>query len=113
MDTYTMLVIAVFTLLMLIFYYHQYKRYITEKENIKFPPEINACPDYWVHLGGNKCQNKFNLGTCPKDDNGKFIKNGTIDFSSELYQGKDGDFNKCKWTKRCNTTWEGLDNLCG
>ena len=32
-----------------------------------------------------------------------------MDFSDKLYAE---DINKCKWSKFCEASWEGIDHLC-
>lgn len=35
--------------------------------------------------------------------------NDVVDFSSPFYQN---NVNKCRWSRKCNTSWEGIDKLC-
>lgn len=113
MDTLTTVLSVIAVLCVALYYYKQYKNYVTEQQKQTWPINISACPDYWVHEGDNKCKNPFGVGQCPKGQDGEAVVGGTQDFSSNLYQGLDGKFEKCKWAKTCNTSWEGIDNLCG
>jgi hypothetical protein len=81
-------------------------------------PTPQACPDYWVThdpsgnpldaTGSNPggiCVNVKNLGTCDPTDGNEFL---TMDFSSSMYQGSNGNCAKYKWAKSCNITWDGI-----
>jgi hypothetical protein len=32
-----------------------------------------------------------------------------VDFSSPFYKN---NVNKCRWSRKCNSSWEGIDQLC-
>ena len=51
-------------------------------------------------LGG---QNVKNIGRC------NLGQNNIMDFSDPLYEE---DTAKCKWSKFCEASWEGIDHLC-
>jgi hypothetical protein len=78
-----------------------------KSSNTDWPPYVANCPDYWLDLSsnGSQCYNVKSLGKCgiPTSNN----KN-TIDFTSDLYTGSDGDCNKQKWANKCEVTWDGL-----
>ncbi len=113
METFTKVLIGVCVILLGMYYYRQWKQYKEEQASLTWPRVIAPCPDYWIHEGNNKCKNQFNLGTCPKDPKTSMAMiQGSVDFNGNMYKGKDGDIAKCKWAKTCNTTWEGIDNLC-
>jgi hypothetical protein len=79
-----------------------------QKSNMKFPPWPAKCPDYWKVGGDGECINDKRLGKC---NNGS---EGTIDmkFEDNIFKGSDGARYKCKWAKKCNIPWEGIDSLC-
>ena len=58
------------------------------------------------------CKNTFDIGHCPVGKTGLPISQGTVDFSGANYKGENGDYNKCKWTKQCNASWDGIDSQC-
>jgi len=92
MDRTTLIIIAVVLFLLGIYYYAQWKSYKAEQEKKPWPPATNPCPDYFISLGNNKCQNIHQIGTC--GINGRGLK--TI-----------GD--RVKWTVNHNG---GMPNIC-
>ena len=105
--------IAIITLIVLLTWigYGMYKN----ETNAKFPPVSSDCPDYWTsEKVGDKtvCKNTFDIGHCPVGKTGLPISQGTVDFSCANYKGENGDYNKCKWTKQCNASWDGIDSQC-
>jgi hypothetical protein len=78
---------------------------------------VQLCPDYWDIVGqkfddsGNvvsiECKNVHKLGKCAVSDRDTFI------FEDEIFINPDtADISRCKWAKRCGTTWEGYNDLC-
>jgi hypothetical protein len=112
MDTFTKILIAAVVISLGLYYYKQYKNWKDEEAKLTWPINTPQCPDYWISTGGNKCKNMFNIGHCPKGKNGLSIPQGEVDFSSKIYQGQDGNYNKCRWAKRCSNSWEGIDRMC-
>jgi hypothetical protein len=96
--------IIMIILISVILYYNKY--------DVKFPPTISECPDYWIDQGSNKggingvmtqkCVNVKNLGnlSCGKE----------MDFTTEEWQGSNGLCNKYNWAKSCDLTWDGITN---
>ena len=81
------------------------------KSNVKYPPVVGKCPDYWVDQSttnnGAVCKDVKALGVaaCPK----------TMNFSTVDYQGTTGDCKKKKWAKECGVSWDGItnnENIC-
>ena len=70
------------------------------KSDIKFPPVVAQCPDYWELNKKNMCINNKNLGNGCKKFNPKDPK----------YQGPQGKIEKCKWSKNCGIVWDGITN---
>ena len=73
--------------------------------DLVFPPQIGACPDYWQKLQNGKCQNVQGLGsncTSPMNFN-------TPEFGDEKNLKK-----MCEFAKGCNIEWDGITNnqLC-
>ena len=69
------------------------------QKNLKFPPVISKCPDYWV-MKDKVCNNPKHLGTC----------GDTKDFNTNFYKGHNSNCLKSKWAERCELTWQGLTN---
>ena len=69
--------------------------------DIKFPPEIGNCPDYYVSGPNGACANTIGLKTLNPNCN-------TPNFRS--YTGEGADKNKCNWSKQCGVTWDGITN---
>ena len=75
--------------------------------DVKFPPVISACPDYW-DISNNVCHN-----THPTEIPSSCGNN--IDFNSPSYKGHNGDCNKAKYARQCGLTWQGITtnpNIC-
>jgi hypothetical protein len=67
-----------------------------------WPPNVPACPDWWVLDGsGNnqKCLNVKDLGICNTKE---------MDFSSSLFTGSTGACNKYTWANKCKVAWDGI-----
>ena len=84
-----------------------------------YPPIASTCPDYWLNkplddtdntspgskldpTGKQLCYNVKNLGntSCEK----------TMDFTTDYWQGSQGDCRKVQWAKKCDLTWDGVTN---
>ena len=71
--------------------------------DVKFPPVIADCPDYWKNIStDNKimCENVKSLGSCP----------GVKDFSASEFSGTSGLCGKQKWAESCGVFWDGVTN---
>jgi hypothetical protein len=67
-----------------------------------WPPNVSACPDWWVLDGsGNrqKCINVKDLGVC---------KTKTMDFNTSAFTGSSGTCNKYTWANNCKVSWDGI-----
>ena len=73
----------------------------TDNKNIKFPPVIGECPDYWVS-DNSGCTNLHNLGKV--DQAGCMAK----DFSTDTFSGHDSNCLKSKWAINCELSWQGI-----
>ena len=70
--------------------------------NIKFPPEIGNCPDYYTSGPNDTCNNTIGLK----------VKNpncSTGNFST--FTGEGANVKKCNWSKQCGVTWDGITNM--
>jgi len=81
-----------------------------------WPPNVSACPDWWVVDGsGNrqKCINVKDLGVCKPQGN---QPHQIMDFSTSAFTGSNGACNKYTWATNCKVTWDGItygvDNPC-
>jgi hypothetical protein len=100
--------VILFFLLLLVIILFIMSYTINEKSNdLKWPPYIANCPDYWLDLSsnGSRCYNKHSLGRCgiPSSTN----KN-IVDFTADIYTSSEGDCNKKKWSENCLVTWDGI-----
>ena len=115
MDSFAKIIYLVVILGLGYYYYTQWKKFKEEQDKAVWPPITYECPDYWTsEIRGNKkvCKNTFDLGHCPSNRNGLPISQGTVNFNSDIYTGEDGNYNKCKWAKKCNVSWDGIDGNC-
>jgi len=127
MDAFSIVLVVLALVFLIVYYYKQYKKWKEEQNKLTWPREYTRCPDYWVHNGDHVCKNIFSLGKCPGGAGGVQAQ-GTVDFKS-VVGGVTSDPNvpesldnamttdkslaqKCKWAKRCNSTWEGIEKLC-
>jgi hypothetical protein len=115
-----MFVIIFSTLSLILLIYLLINTYITIKKKLNKKAKIKynqICPDYWEVVkqkfddSGNsisvECKNVHKLGKCAITDRNTFI------FEDEIFINPDtADISRCKWAKRCGTTWQGYDNLC-
>ena len=107
--TFMILSVVIIVVIVLGFVIHgivEYRREMNEKQNIKFPPFPNKCPDYWEVSGDGKCKNVHKVGLCRSGGNNE------MDFNDDLFKGKKGMYRKCSWSKQCEAPWEGIDSLC-
>lgn len=128
MDTFSMILLICAVLFVVVYYYNQYSNWSTIQSTLTWPREYNQCPDYWISKGNGLCQNTKNIGKCPLDSKGVLVPNGTVDFkpivggvsanplNEEVFNQEMNTpanlVKKCKWTKQCGSTWEGVDHLC-
>ena len=124
MDILTGSLIFIGLIILIFYYYRQYKEWKKSQVALTWPRELAVCPDYWTHEGNHVCRNTFDIGNCPKGIGG-LRKNGTVDMKavSRIF-GKEGIEldnamnqeqalkSKCKWSKRCNASWEGIEKMC-
>lgn len=95
------------------YYYRQWRNYKEVRDSLTWPRSISNCPDFWVEERKGVCRNVHDLGKCPNNpQTSQILSNATVDFNGTAYKGPNGPVNKCKWTKLCNVSWEGVDNLC-
>jgi len=127
MDPFTIVLLVGTIIFLIVYYIRQYNAWKKEQDKLTWPREYNQCPDYWVDESNGICRNQFNLGKCPKGPSG-VLPEGKIDFKKVVkditsdpndIERFNKDMNssinlleKCKWTKKCDSTWEGVDNLC-
>jgi hypothetical protein len=112
MENFTKILIGAIVIGLAYYYYKQFKNYSDEQDKLTWPREISECPDYWVKTDKGACRNQFNIGHCPRGSNGLTTPQGIVDFNTNVYKGENGNYNKCRWAKRCAASWEGIDNLC-
>lgn len=75
--------------------------------DMKWPPYVANCPDYWLDLSsnGSRCYNQHSLGTCAIPT---ATDKNTVDFTASIYTGSEGKCNKKKWATNCGVTWDGI-----
>ena len=96
-------VIILIFIVMGTYYYYLFREYKKTQDALKLAKVVPECPDYWKSLGEHRCKNVKNIGRC------NLGTNDTMDFSDPLYED---DVAKCKWSKFCEASWEGVDHLC-
>ena len=79
----------------------EYRNEKRERENVKFPPFPNKCPDYREVKGDGRCENVHKVGLC------KSGGDNIMDFNDPLFEGKKGMYRKCSWSKQCEGTLGG------
>ena len=109
-DPITIVLIVFVTIILGIYYYRQLSKWKAQQINLTWPVKIETCPDYWVAKKNGECSNMLNLptGSCGVGD--KVLKN--VNFNGSVFKGETGKKQKCNWSKKCKTSWEGIDNLC-
>ena len=112
MDTFTIILMIIGSAIMMIYLYKQYKKEQARESKLTWPREISPCPNYWVDLGNGKCKNIHDVGTCPTNKGSSSNPEGIFHFDTSYFNGEAGDLKKCRWSKRCQSPWEGIDNLC-
>ena len=111
MDTIYKILFFVLLAGLLYYYYQSYQSNAASQANKTWPRKISECPDYFISNNKGGCKNTYNLGTCPSVD-GVLQPNSVVKFDTSEFTGDDGDYNKCRWAKNCNVSWEGIDKLC-
>jgi hypothetical protein len=88
----------------------------SSKNNRTWPPNVAACPDWWISDGsGNRaqCINMKDLGTCSAQTG---QKHQTMNFNGPVFTGSNGLCAKYTWAKKCKVAWDGVnygvDNPC-
>jgi len=102
----TVLIIAVIILVVVLIFIGVSLKYMAH--NLKWPPMIPECPDYWVMNGsGNSttCINTKNLGICPPQSGKPHL---TMNFNDAPFVGSNGLCNKYNWATKCDISWDGI-----
>jgi hypothetical protein len=91
--------------------------------NIKYPPEISLCPDYWevkaqtndsgeiLHDPKHICITNQDLGDKADQGNVGTFLDKQMDFSPSIYQGPSGHAEKCLWANSQNIFWSGITDM--
>ena len=111
MDAIYQVLLAVLIGYLIYHYYQEWKTSSEEKSKLTWPRKISPCPDYFISDNAGGCKNTYNLGTCPSVD-GVLQPNSVVKFDTPEFTGDDASYNKCRWAKECQVSWEGVDNLC-
>ena len=69
----------------------------SQHTDVKFPPVISACPDYW-DISDNLCINTHNL---PNEGCGN-------SFDFDQFKGHNADCKKARQARQCGLTWQGI-----
>ena len=128
MDTFSIVLVTITLIILAIYYYRQYKKLKKERSKLTWPQEYASCPDYWLDRGKHNCQNIHDLGDLSKCggikgenqivvDMKKKTPGNNLNASNPIVLNKQMNnkknlISKCKWAKRCNVSWEGVDKLC-
>ena len=124
MDTFTTILVTCCVIYLIHYYWRQYKKYKEVKKSLTWPREYTRCPDYWTHEGDHICRNIYNLGKCPEGADGLRLQ-ATVDMKSigggikgtgtaldKAMAGPETMLKKCRWARKCESSWEGVDKLC-
>ena len=111
MDTIYKVLLGILVVCLIYYYYKQWKSYSKHQSKLTWPRKISECPDYFISDNNGGCKNTYNLGTCPSE-NGVLLPNSVVKFDTAEFSGDDAPYNKCRWAKDCQVSWEGVDNLC-
>lgn len=101
------LAIGIFIVIITIIYiYNQYRDAKKKAQNEVIRKQKPAqCPDYWDSVGKNVCRNTHKIGKCGHEN--------TVSFNDPIFSNpKTSNYMKCKYSKECETPWQGIDNLC-
>uniref|UniRef100_A0A6C0B4Y9 CPW-WPC domain-containing protein n=1 Tax=viral metagenome TaxID=1070528 RepID=A0A6C0B4Y9_9ZZZZ len=109
-DPLTIALIIFAGVILSLYYYRQFSNWYAQQKNITWPLKIENCPDYWNETKNGQCENVLNLATGDCGTGGSVLKK--FSFKTGPFKGTGGDKQKCNWSKRCKTSWEGIDNLC-
>ena len=113
-DPITIGLIIFAAVVLCIYYYRQFSKWRAEQKDLTWPLKVENCPDYWNENSPGQCENVLNLptGDCGANgsSSGGLLK--SFSFKSGPFTGEDGDKHKCNWSKKCKTSWEGIDTLC-
>ena len=109
-DPLTICLIIFSVIVLVIYYYRQFSKWRTQQKDLTWPVKIENCPDYWNENSNGKCENVLNLPTGSCGVGGDVLK--SFSFTTGPFKGTDGNKQKCNWSKRCKTSWEGIDNQC-
>ena len=123
MDAFSVVLIVTCLIFIIVYFYRQWKNYKEEKDNATWPKKYNDCPDYWMNDGKHVCRNVLNLGKCGKNGSNSNIMDfkigvgGILSSTNETelrdkMNTKDALIKKCRWSKKCDVSWEGVNNLC-
>tara|TARA_B100001964_G_C13919147_1_gene459397 strand:+ start:239 stop:601 length:363 start_codon:yes stop_codon:yes gene_type:complete len=99
--------IALFVVVIVIIYiYNQYQAAKKKKDKETSDKRAPAqCPDYWDAVGENVCRNTHKIGKCGHTN--------TVSFNDPMFSNpKTSSYMKCKYSKECNTPWNGISDLC-
>jgi len=93
-----------------VYYYRQFLKWRAQQKDITWPVKIENCPDYWNEKADGQCENVLNLPTGSCGGGSGALK--SFSFTTGPFKGETGDIQKCNWSKKCDTSWEGIDDLC-
>lgn len=85
----------------------------TSKGDVKFPPNISKCPDYYVYNPTDKtCVDVKVLSTGGTSEGTSCIE---PNFNEDKFNAKgtgpqSGICQKKKWANNCNVPWDGITN---
>ena len=75
------------------------------KKNMKWPPLVGDCPDYWFDTGSGGSQCTVNADNVNRGTFG----GASFDFSRSPYNSADrGDCAKYRWSNSKSVSWDGI-----
>ena len=82
----------------------------SNSKQASWPPKVAGCPDFWEEKGATDAQGNSILKCNNIHSLGKSSCNKLMDFSSDAWNGSEGECRKSKWAKGCDLTWDGITN---
>ena len=105
------------TALLIYLLFETYNKIKTQIHTNATKKYVQVCPDYWevvsqsLDTSGNvigvECKNVHQLGKCAVSDR------DTFKFDDHIFTDPEtAELAKCKWSKRCEVSWQGIDDKC-
>ena len=101
MGPFQLIILSSMIIVLLLVGWYTYSATKNKIDEVKFPPIISGCPDYWDINEAGDCVNTNNLGVGAPQ---------TASFSDNKYKGQGGKCQKYIWAEPYNLSWDGITN---